>query len=208
MTENLAHIHPQLQSLAIEVDALTPDPKNARKHDRRNIDAIKASLSKFGFRAALVAQRVGDSLIVRAGNGRLQAARELGFTHVPVLVFDEGDDEAVAYAIADNRTAELAEWDWQTLGEMIDLVPDDLRVGWEAEEVRLLLAADWTPPEKNDDAVFEAGDGGGHSGAKKSGALVVTFNGEHAARVRAFADRLELSSDAALLMAVEAYRRD
>jgi len=114
---NLSYIHPELRGLAIEVSKLTLDPKNARKHDRRNLDAIKASLVKFGMRQPIVVQRAGDALIVRAGNGRLQVAKELGWSHLPAVVFDENDDEAIAYAIADNRTAELAEWDWDVLTE-------------------------------------------------------------------------------------------
>jgi hypothetical protein len=53
-----------------------------------------------------VVQRQG--MIVRAGNGRVLAARELGWTHLACVVVDESEVEATAFAIADNRSAELA----------------------------------------------------------------------------------------------------
>jgi hypothetical protein len=61
-------------------------------------------------------------LVVRAGNGQLTAARRLGWTHIAAVVVDEGDHEAVRYAVRDNRTAELAEWDWEMMTrEMVSL---------------------------------------------------------------------------------------
>ncbi len=105
------YIHESLRSLALPISELTPDPKNARLHNEKNIAAVKASLDRFGMRSALVAQRSGEQLVVRVGNGRLQAAKELGWTHLPVMVCEEGDEEAMAFALADNKTAQLAEWD-------------------------------------------------------------------------------------------------
>jgi hypothetical protein len=117
---DLSYIHESLQHIAVPIANLTPDPKNARKHDRRNLDAIKASLDRFGMRSPIVVQRNGDTMIVRAGNGRMTAALELGWSHLPATVFDEDDNEAVAFAVADNRTAELAEWDGIELMSLID----------------------------------------------------------------------------------------
>ncbi len=135
------NIHDSLQHLAVSVDSLTPDPRNARKHDRRNLNAIKSSLERFGFRQPLVVQKQG--MIVRAGNGRLAVAKELGWTHIPAIVVDEGEAEALAYAITDNRTAELAEWNLETLGDIMnDLVVEDFDVsslGWAAGEMEYLI---------------------------------------------------------------------
>jgi len=103
--------------MAVAVAELQPDPKNARKHDRRNLDAIKASLEKFGFRQPIVVQKQG--MVIRAGNGRVEVSKELGWSHIPALVVDESEAHAVAYAIADNRTAELAEWDLENLADIL-----------------------------------------------------------------------------------------
>jgi ParB-like chromosome segregation protein Spo0J len=122
---SLAHIAPPLRSLAVPIDSLTLDPANARTHDQKNLEAIKGSLSRFGQRLPLVVQRQG--MIVRAGNGRLMAAKELGWTHVAVVVVDESEVEATAYAIADNRSSELAEWDDESLATLLQSLPSDLQ---------------------------------------------------------------------------------
>jgi len=101
----------------ISIAKLSLDPKNARKHSQRNLDAIAASLLKFGQRKPLVVHRG----VVLAGNGTLEAARSLGWTEIEVAeVPDDWDnDTAKAYALADNRTAELAEWDESELAKQL-----------------------------------------------------------------------------------------
>lgn len=100
------------------VDALNLDSRNARKHGRRNLDAIQASLSKFGQRRPLV---VMNDMTVIAGNGTLEAAKALGWTEVVVTMApaDWTAEQAKAYALADNRTAELASWDDDVLAETL-----------------------------------------------------------------------------------------
>jgi len=90
------------------VAELSLDPSNVRKHDRKNLDAIKASLRKFGQQKPIVIDAKG---IVLAGNGTLTAAKELGWTEIEITRTTLQGVEATAFAIADNRTAELAEWD-------------------------------------------------------------------------------------------------
>lgn len=92
----------------IAVAELSLDPSNVRKHSRRNLDAIKASLRKFGQQKPIVVDAKG---IILAGNGTLTAAKELGWTEIQATRTELAGVEATAFAIADNRTAELAEWD-------------------------------------------------------------------------------------------------
>jgi len=101
----------------VAIAELSLDPKNARKHSQRNLDAIAASLVRFGQRKPLVVHRG----VVLAGNGTLEAARSLGWTEIEVAeVPDDWDnDTAKAYALADNRTAELAEWDESELAKQL-----------------------------------------------------------------------------------------
>jgi nitrogen fixation NifU-like protein len=91
-----------------KITELSLDPSNVRKHSRRNIDAIKASLRKFGQQKPIVVDAKG---IVLAGNGTLTAAQELGWTKIDITRTELTGVEATAFAIADNRTAELAEWE-------------------------------------------------------------------------------------------------
>lgn len=102
----------------VEISTLIPDPANARKHGQRNLDAIRASLREFGQRRALVV--TGESVVI-AGNGTMEAAKALGWTKIAITrTPKEWDyDRARAYALADNRTAELAEWDMKILNEQL-----------------------------------------------------------------------------------------
>ncbi len=156
-----------LRPLAVPIADLHPDPANARSHDERNLGAIQASLAKFGQRKPIVVQRSG--MIVRAGNGTLAAARALGWTEIAAVVVDEGDVEATAYAIADNRTAELASWDEDVLGRLLGELQqtpdfDHLVAGFSDGEIARLLgsvagASDPDAvPEPPDEPVTQRGD--------------------------------------------------
>jgi ParB-like chromosome segregation protein Spo0J len=98
------------------IGALRPDPKNARRHDAKNIEAIKKSIAIFGQQKPIV---IDDQDQVIAGNGTLEAAKQLGLTTLKCVVSDLDTIEKKAYAIADNRTGELAEWDVPELTEQL-----------------------------------------------------------------------------------------
>jgi site-specific DNA-methyltransferase (adenine-specific) len=99
------------------IDDLELDPRNARKHDDKNLKAIAESLNLFGQRKPIVVWR----RTVVAGNGTLVAARSLGWREIQVArIPDDWDEHKVmAYALADNRSAELAEWDELVLTEQL-----------------------------------------------------------------------------------------
>jgi ParB-like chromosome segregation protein Spo0J len=104
------------------IDTLSPDPSNARLHSPRNMDAIKASLRRFGQQKPIV---VDARNIVRAGSGTLLAAKALGWTHIQVVRTDLISADATAYAIADNRTTDLSEWDDDALAAQLDALKDE-----------------------------------------------------------------------------------
>ena len=124
----VAHIAEELRPLAVPIDAVARDPRNAMHHGDQNVDAIAASLARFGQRQPLVVNRATGT--IEAGNGRHQAAESLGWGWVAVLYVDDDPQAATGYAIADNRTAELAEWDdavlVELLGELTDAGETDL----------------------------------------------------------------------------------
>ena len=99
------------------IESLSLDPNNARKHSKRNLDAIAASLNKFGQRKPIV---VHQNTVI-AGNGTLEAAKTLGWTEISISRCPDDWDEntAKAYALADNRSAELAEWDEKILSQQL-----------------------------------------------------------------------------------------
>jgi ParB-like chromosome segregation protein Spo0J len=122
------------------ISDLTADPENARTHDKKNLDAIASSLEKFGQRKPIVVMPTG---VILAGNGTWAAAKQLGWSEIMVSVTPADWDYATAkaYALADNRTAELADWDTDILAsQLIELDS----VGWEAKD--LGFDADLTPP--------------------------------------------------------------
>jgi ParB-like chromosome segregation protein Spo0J len=103
---------------------LTPDPQNARQHDDKNLKAIMGSLKEFGQRKPIV---ITESGVIVAGNGTVQAAKRLGWTDIEAVRVpaDWTQDQVKAFALADNRTAELATWDIHVLDEQL----------WELEEL-------------------------------------------------------------------------
>ena len=92
----------------VRVADLVADPRNIRKHDARNLAAIKTSLETFGQQIPIVIDGAG---LVVAGNGRLESARALGWETIDAVRTELTGAAARAFAIADNRTAEQAQWD-------------------------------------------------------------------------------------------------
>ena len=168
-TPDLSYIAEGLRPLAVPCDSISLDPANARRHPEANLDAIRGSLRAYGQRKPIVVNR--RSNIVEAGNGTLEAIRSLGWSHVAVLFVDDDPNTACGFAIADNRTAELAEWDRDALATLLASVrADDSAVQAmlaELKETNLHLLAP-TPtkgltdpdaiPEPPDEAITQPGD--------------------------------------------------
>ncbi len=103
--------------IKVPISSLVNDPNNARKHGTKNIAAIKGSLAKFGQQKPIV---IDAKNIIIAGNGTLEAAKQLGWTHINAVVTELDDLGKMAFALADNKTSELAEWDDPILAEQLD----------------------------------------------------------------------------------------
>lgn len=111
----------------VKIDRLVYDPNNARKHGARNLDAIKGSLAKFGQQKPIV---IDKNNVVIAGNGTLAAAVALGWPTLNAIRTDLEGFNAAAFAIADNRTSELAEWDLPVLSDTLkDLAIENFNLG-------------------------------------------------------------------------------
>ena len=103
----------------IKTADLKPYENNPRNNDAA-VDAVANSIKQFGFKVPIVIDK--DNVIV-AGHTRLKAAEKLGLDKVPCIVADDLTDEQIkAFRLADNKTAELAEWDFNALArEIADL---------------------------------------------------------------------------------------
>ena len=89
--------------------AIRPNPRNARRHSRKQIEQLADSLRAFGFLCPVIIDEAEQLL---AGHGRLVAAKALGLATVPCLRVQHLTPEAKrAFALADNRLAELSDWD-------------------------------------------------------------------------------------------------
>lgn len=99
------------------VAELVLDPDNANEHPEENKAAIRASLEAFGQVQPIVVQKTTKRVI--AGNARLQIMRELEWTHANVLELDMSDERAIAFGLADNRTAKLARWNAAKVLELV-----------------------------------------------------------------------------------------
>jgi ParB-like chromosome segregation protein Spo0J len=167
---------------------LRPDPENARRHTPRNIGTIVDALHAVGAARSIVIDEDG---VILAGNGTVEAAAEAGITRLRVV--DADGEEVIAVrrrgltpeqkrrlALADNRSAELAEWDYAALqGQLKALEAEGanlLTLGWSQDELDPIL-----------NSVFQTGDGSGpldepepeHDGAAEhdgAGGAKLTFS--------------------------------
>jgi DNA modification methylase len=114
--------HQAVEVRRISLQDLHADPANARMHNDKNLRSITDSLKAFGQVENLVVQKSSGKVI--GGNGRLEAMREMGWTHADVAMVDLSDAQATALGIALNRTAELASWDVEVLGKLTDSLRD------------------------------------------------------------------------------------
>lgn len=100
----------------VKIEKVKPYDKNPRKN-KAAVDYVANSIKEFGFQQPIV---VDKDMVVIAGHTRLKAAKKLKIKEVPVVIADNLTEEQVkAYRLADNKTAEKAEWDF-------DLLTDEL----------------------------------------------------------------------------------
>ncbi len=107
-----------------DIGELTPYENNPRNNDIA-VDAVAASIQQFGFKNPVIIDKDG---VIVAGHTRYKAAQKLGITDIPCISADDLSDEQIkAFRLADNKTAELAEWDEDLLGkEMQGIIKIDM----------------------------------------------------------------------------------
>ena len=130
-----------MQIIDKKIGEIKPYENNPRKNDNA-VDAVASSISQFGFKNPIVID--GNNVII-CGHTRYKAAKKLGLDVVPCVVADDLTDEQIkAYRLADNKVAELAEWDIDLLGDELDEIFDiDMSdFGFDLSEEK--------PPERED----------------------------------------------------------
>ncbi len=146
-----------LQALAVPIDSLQGLPGNARIGD---VPAVARSLEKFGQRKPIVVRKEDGTII--ASNHTWAAAKSLGWTEIAVAFVTDDDATAKAFALADNKTAELGTYDEAALRAMVEFVasenpeliaatgysPEDIATitGINVEEIPMVNDPDEVPP--------------------------------------------------------------
>jgi len=135
-----------------DIERVKPYEKNPRRNDKA-VQAVADSIREFGFRQPIV---VDDAGVIVVGHTRYKAARKLGLKTVPVHVAaDLTPQQARAYRLADNRSAQNAEWDIDLLpielGELRDDGFDLKLVGFSDKELTEYLREFDTDLEDGDD---------------------------------------------------------
>ena len=110
-----------MQIIEKSITEITPYEKNPRKNDEA-VEYVANSIKEFGFKVPIVIDKNG---VIVAGHTRYKAAQELGLEKLPCIIADDLTEEQVkAFRLADNKVGEVAEWDFDLLGEELDGIFD------------------------------------------------------------------------------------
>ena len=129
------------------INEVFPYLSNPRRNEKA-IAFVADSIRNFGFRQPIVVDSEG---VIIAGHTRFEAAKELGLATVPVHVAEGlSEDDIKAYRIADNKTAEFAEWDESGLRSELERLKatdyDLAKTAFTPDELTALLYPE-LPPE-------------------------------------------------------------
>ncbi len=146
----------RLEVSYLPIGALTPDPRNARTHSKRQVEQIAASIRAFGFTNPILADPEGNLI---AGHGRLRAAKEMELAEVPVIeLAGLSEPQKRALRLADNKIALNAGWDMEILKlELADLSLPEIDIdlgltGFSSGEIDVVLA---DSPDPDDEVIPE-----------------------------------------------------
>ncbi len=117
---------------------LRPHPKNPRVHPESAVERLVRSIERFGWTNPILVS--ADGYII-AGEGRWMAAQRANLEKVPVIDLALSGDDALAYMVADNRLADLTDWDPAGLSDLFSTLPIDTQAftGFTEEEMTDLL---------------------------------------------------------------------
>jgi len=131
-----------LRVMEKEITDLHPWEANPRINDHA-VKAVAGSIKTFGFNVPILCDQ---NMTIVAGHTRWKAAKKLGLDKVPVIVVEMTDEQRKAFSIADNRTAEIADWDFPKLRDVLeDLQAEDFDLhdlGYSDADLRRMLFKD------------------------------------------------------------------
>jgi DNA modification methylase len=128
-----------LEVKEIEIDKIKPWDKNPRINDHA-VEAVAKSIKNFGFNVPIMLDQDGTII---AGHTRWKAAKALGMSRVPAIQIQMEETQRKAFSIADNKTAEIADWDFPALNDILhELKLEDIKMpdlGFSDEDIRKLI---------------------------------------------------------------------
>ena len=131
----------------VHTDSLKPRECNPRKNDHA-VEAVATSIKEFGFNVPILCDQ---NMQIIAGHTRWKAAQHLGMEDLPVIIVEMTDTQRRAFSIADNKTAEIADWDLPRLHNILaELRKEDIDLsdlGFTDAELRKLLDDPLVRPE-------------------------------------------------------------
>lgn len=136
----------------VPVSELKPWEGNPRVNDHA-VEAVTRSIRAFGFNVPILCD---EERTIVAGHTRWKAAVALGLATVPVITLRLTESQRKAFSVADNKTAEIADWDCQrlidTIEQLQNLDIDLAALGYSDSELRALLE----PEQEFDWEAFDA----------------------------------------------------
>lgn len=137
----------------VSIESVKPYENNPRYNDN-GVAALAESIKQFGWTKPIV---VDAQNVIIAGHTRLKAAQLLGLKEVPVSVADWlTEEQAKAYRLADNKSGELAEWDYDKLVEEIQKAKNTDFSALGFSEIELMgLSNDFLPDGFGDEEGYE-----------------------------------------------------
>ena len=170
MSTSFSHKSDSLSVTYRRTDELRPNPQNSRTHSKRKLKAIASSIRKLGLRNVI---RIDESGNILAGHAIWEAAKMLGLETVPVVTLQGlTAEQKNLLGIADNRLAEMSEWNVEVLSVQLEnlLTIEDLDItlsGFEMAEIDSLLLESRQQPSTEE--VVDIG--GGHAQVNQFGDL-------------------------------------
>ena len=126
----------------MEIEAIAPNPRNPNTHPQNQIKLLAQNIRYHGWRHPITVSKLSG--LVVAGHGRLEAAKELGVSIVPVEYQDfDTEDNELAVLVSDNRLAELSSLDLNSLADIVEKFKDSdfdtLLAGFDGADLDALL---------------------------------------------------------------------
>lgn len=161
-----------IKIVKLKIEELKPYDKNPRINDNA-VDSVAKSIEEFGFKSPIV---VDKNYVIINGHTRLKAAQKLGMTEVPVIIADDLTEKQVkALRIADNKTAELADWDNTLLADEIKKLTDFDFQDFGFGEVELMMLTEDIEPENFDDEMMKEYSQRADDMVLKAGRVIITY---------------------------------